>query len=149
VDPTLLTYERTVIDRQQFTWCEQSCAYSMEITGFFRDASEKRAAPPQELEYAWKQRWGVEQIVDPLFADDGVMLKTDFPTKAKEQSELEPFDFQLDPDCGAATWDADDPIGAHIGAMHIPPLRAAAITVEKRRPAVIRFPTSGSNPPDN
>jgi hypothetical protein len=145
--PTLLTYAGPVLDPQQFTWWENRCGYAPEIARFLCADSERVAAASQNFEQVWKRQWGAEQISEPLQGAKGVLLQKALPTSAEDQAELDAFDFRLHPDCRAANWDDDHPIGANIGAMDVAPLRATAMAVEKRKPGEVRPPTDGSSPP--
>lgn len=147
VTPTLLAYAGPVLDQKQVTWWEKRCGYAPEITRFLRAEAENSSTAPQDFEKVWVNQWGTGQVSEHLLGVKGVVLQKDLPTKADERTKLEPTDFQLHSACRAATWDDKRPIGAYIGTMNIPPLRASAVAADKKKPAKAAPPTSGTNAP--
>ncbi|MBI3862178.1 MAG: hypothetical protein HY290_09815 [Planctomycetia bacterium] len=135
VTPTLLSYAGSVFDHKQLSWWENRSGYSPDITTLVRPDAEEPRTRPQDFEESWAKLWGPGQVLEPLSGTNGVVLKKDLPVKADERLKLDAEDFQLHASCRAASWEAGKmPIGAYIGTMQLPPLRAApAPPVEKKK----------------
>jgi serine/threonine-protein kinase len=145
-NPALLTYSGSVLDRKQLAWWENRCGYAPEITSFLRADSDEVRAKSQDFDETWLKFWGRDQVLEPLRGVNGVVLKKDLPTKSDERNKLDPDDFQLLPACRAATWEGGKlPIGAYIGTMQVPPLRAAPTPPAEKKKATPKAAPSGQN----
>ncbi|MBI3865749.1 MAG: hypothetical protein HY290_28070 [Planctomycetia bacterium] len=144
--PTLMAYEGRLLEQQRFTWLENRCGYTPEISVFLRAERERGKSASQDFADVWVDQWGNGQIAEPLLGADGVVLRKT-PRPGREPGDFDPHEVQLAPGCRASTWDEQRPIGVHLDAMNLPPLRAPATTPEPKDQPQVPLPRDGSFPP--
>jgi hypothetical protein len=116
---TMMSFAKEAAELGLITWWESHCGYATEVGCFVRAADE--APQPQDFESVWRGHWGQKNVNAPLLGAQGVVLKTDLPTKPGDRNRLEPINLALHPSCKASTWDhGEGQIGALVDQMQVP-----------------------------